>query len=144
MDGMTAWNTNVDAAIQRCFEITQDPTKITVDVLVCGVTKIEEKDVENSKTLDNWFRAREINKDINSGNSIVQSMRAHPGVNFRHKFEENNGASGLSEINFDSKVTWPLQEAGREDAKNQLDQMGLLKSNLDEMLALEIPQSFLQ
>lgn len=40
IDGMTAWNTNVEDAIQRCKEITTDESKITVDVLICGYTDI--------------------------------------------------------------------------------------------------------
>ena len=40
MDGMAAYNTDVEAAVKRCQEVvkdTQDGTKnIIVDVLVCG------------------------------------------------------------------------------------------------------------
>ena len=36
MDGGTVWNINIDSAIQQCLEIVDDPSKITVDVIICG------------------------------------------------------------------------------------------------------------
>jgi predicted acylesterase/phospholipase RssA len=35
MDGGTVWNTNLASAIQRCEEIVDDHSQITMDVLVC-------------------------------------------------------------------------------------------------------------
>jgi len=37
MDGMTAYNTNAQSAIDRCLDgIVDDESKIIVDVLICG------------------------------------------------------------------------------------------------------------
>jgi len=35
MDGGTVWNTNLVSAVERCREIVDDDSQITLDVIVC-------------------------------------------------------------------------------------------------------------
>ena len=35
MDGGTVWNTNLVSAVERCREIVEDDSQITLDVIVC-------------------------------------------------------------------------------------------------------------
>ena len=63
MDGMAAYNTDVEAAVKRCQEIVgdkKDGTKnIIVDVLVCGDQFGEKPDGNKTgNAIKNWFLAR--------------------------------------------------------------------------------------
>merc|ERR1712083_1191550 len=60
MDGGVAYNTQVDQAIQRCKEIVEDDSKITIDILG-----------ETGNTITNYFRAMEINEYYHGGDSIT-------------------------------------------------------------------------
>jgi len=35
MDGGTVWNTNLVSAVERCRELVDDDSKITMDIMVC-------------------------------------------------------------------------------------------------------------
>lgn len=41
IDGGSVWNTNLVSAVQRCREIVDDDSKITIDIIVCGSNKIK-------------------------------------------------------------------------------------------------------
>lgn len=41
MDGGTVWNTNLVSAIKRCQEIVDDDSQITLDVILCGGSHLE-------------------------------------------------------------------------------------------------------
>ena len=47
-------------------------------------------------------------------------MRAHPEVNYRYLFYEEFPAHWLECLDFNNSTTWPLQEQGRQDAKEML------------------------
>ena len=68
----------------------------------------------------NFMRGRDIKYQNSNSNSINQVMRAHPTVNWRYILQQENANSGVNQIKFDGQVTWPLQEAGREVAKEAL------------------------
>ena len=117
VDGMTAWNTNVESAIQRCKEVTGgDESLITVDIMICGYSEIPTA-TATGNTIDNYMQARRVSSYNNGGNSITEVKRGHPKVHFRHLFEEKNGAGGIYEIKFEPSITWRLQQMGRDDAK---------------------------
>ena len=48
-------------------------------------------------------------------------MKSHPKVQFRYIVDQQNGYGGEDEITFDGSFTWPLQEQGRTDAINALN-----------------------
>ena len=105
MDGMTAYNTNAESAIERCLDgIVDDESKIIVDVLICGTVSptTEEK---SGNGWENYFRGRAEKKFYNDGNQLIYTMRAHPNVNFRYVVHEQNGAGGTSELNFNASFT---------------------------------------
>ena len=55
-------------------------------------------------------------------NAFAIEQRAFPTVQYRYLFEETNGhTSGLEEINFNNSTTWPVQMAGREQAKKVIE-----------------------
>ena len=108
MDGMTAYNTNAQSAIDRCLDgIVDDESKIIVDVLMCGVVDMPAE-TEAGNAWENYFRGRASKKFYNDGNQLVYTMQAHPKVNFRYVVHEQNGAGGTDELNFNSSFTNPL------------------------------------
>jgi hypothetical protein len=45
-------------------------------------------------------------------------MKAYPGVNFRHFFVQQ--VMAVNELEFSNEATWPLQEEGRQNARDML------------------------
>ena len=88
MDGMTAYNTNAQSAIDRCMDgIVDDESKIIVDVLIAGTLDMPAE-TEAGNAWENYFRGRASKKFYNDGNQLVYTMRAHPNVDFRYVVHE--------------------------------------------------------
>ncbi len=58
MDGGSVWGINVDSAIKKCLEIVDDPSKITIDILICGDPEIPNYDSTSATTLKNNQRGK--------------------------------------------------------------------------------------
>jgi len=86
MDGMTAWNTNLASAVQKCYEITKDYSKITLDIANCDYYELEKLDDTSENALSNYFRGNEIKAQRGHTNDILEFKRAYPKVNYRHYF----------------------------------------------------------
>ena len=84
MDGMTAWNTNLSSAINRCLEKVDSKEKITVDVMICGSSQREEESETSHYALSNYFRSNAIEKYYVNSNSLQAAMKAAPEVNYRY------------------------------------------------------------
>lgn len=48
-------------------------------------------------------------------------MLAHPTIQMRYVLKQQDGFSGLEEINFEGDFTWPAQEKGRQNAQDALN-----------------------
>ena len=92
-----------------------------MDVLICGAPDHpKELDKENKTAIYNFIRQHELQSWYKGTNSVATAMKAHPKVQVRHVFKQQDGFSGTSELNFSGDFTWPAQEAGRADAKSAL------------------------
>ena len=108
MDGMTAYNTNAQSAIDRCLDgIVDDDSKIIIDVLICGNETMTTED-KTGNAWENYFRGRDIRKFYGSGNQLVYTMKSHPNVTFRYIVHQQNGASGTPQLNFNASFTDPM------------------------------------
>ena len=126
MDGMAAYNTDIEAAIKRCQEIVpdkQDGTKnIIVDVLVCGNQYAKEPDNnETGNAIKNWFLARKIRAYYTGSNEIEGAIKAHPNVQVRYNIAMSKGAAqltskGIGLLDFRQSVSTPLVATGKQDA----------------------------
>ena len=116
IDGGTVWGINVDSAIEKCLEIVDSNDKITLDVLLCGDKPQPYQ--TSTTTIGNWHFARKLHGFYDSGPSIVEQLKAYPGVNLRHLFVQQVMAK--NELEFSNAATWPLQEEGRQNAKDML------------------------
>lgn len=119
MDGGTVYNLNADAAIQQCLEIVDDPSKITIDIVICSTDSPKVED-ETGYSLDNYWESMKIHSYYNNVDDISEIKRAYPTVDWRYLFTEKEKATGFDEMSFVNATTWPLQEQGRADAKAAL------------------------
>ena len=99
---------NVDAqsTIERCLTVVDDPSKITIDVLILGDAKDfdvydhheeggKKKDQQSWKSLGNFMRARDIGYQYSNYNSIYHTILANPEVNWRYIVRQEGAYSGL-------------------------------------------------
>jgi hypothetical protein len=59
MDGGTTWNTNLGTAINKCKELVDDDSKITIDVVLCGSSQLESMSKRHT-TIDHMLRYDDI------------------------------------------------------------------------------------
>jgi len=55
MDGGTVWNTNLVSVVLRCRDLVDDDSKITVDIILCSTTKLDDWKNPDS-ALGNYLR----------------------------------------------------------------------------------------
>ena len=62
MDGMTAYNINVEGAIKQCKKLVDDESKIIIDVMVCNSPDepAEWDDEHHTETWSNFWRGRDL------------------------------------------------------------------------------------
>ena len=104
------------------MEIVDDPSKIILDVMICGNETLNTTETVDKSAYGNFLRNKDIHDFFVNYDSIYQEMDAFPTVNYRYLFEEHDKASGEAELNFNGNSTWPLQLMGREDAKVALEE----------------------
>ena len=107
-DGYTIWNVNLQSAIDECMKIVDDPSKIIVDVAICGIVETEQQS-DTGLSIGNYLRGQDIKTEYNSGNSIDEIRRAYPTVNYRHLVFQEKPAGGLKELDFANATTWKMQ-----------------------------------
>jgi len=146
MDGGTVFDINVDSAVQQCMEVVDDPADIIVDVMICGVVAPPAAKKRTWNTITNVMRTRSWSSYYSGTNSIVEQMKAYPDVSYRYLFEQK--VTSNNPLKFTNETTWPLQEEGRKDAMDALEegeQVGFVR--LEEWVKENephmVPNSFL-
>ena len=85
MDGMTAYNINVEGAIKQCRELVDDDSKIIIDVFMCNAPEEPEAwDKKAHTSWSNFWRYRELHGYYRGSDSIASSLAAHPTMQWRH------------------------------------------------------------
>lgn len=113
MDGGTAYNVNIEAAVRQCRELVEDDSQIIMDMFICDAPDFPEAQeaIKSTHSYEQFHYSRQLHKYYNGIDSTVQMMRAIPDVQYRYIVGQHVGAmSGLGEIKFDDEVTWPLQQ----------------------------------
>ena len=95
MDGMAVYNLNIEAAVRQCMDVVDDESKIIMDVLLCGSNAAPEEETDSGHSINNYLRGRQLHNYYDSVNSLTQSLRAHPTVQHRYVFKQENAAGGL-------------------------------------------------
>ena len=126
MDGGTIWNINVDSAINQCLDMGFAQSDIIVDVLICD-SATQSSEADTGKTINNLMQAFNVHGANNGMNAVEEQERAYPDVNYRYYLtDEITDSCGVWDLlNFNNATTWCLQEAGRQQAKNILNQRSL-------------------
>jgi len=127
IDGMTAYNTDVQATINRCKDIVgEDENNIIIDVLqIAAPSTADAWDSASKNAFSNYERAQAI-KDAHVGGDQLEAIkRAHPKVQWRHEIVQSVKTNGTDEGSFEQKVLQPLIDYGKQDAKAHLASDGV-------------------
>lgn len=119
MDGGTVWNTNLVSAVERCRELVDDDSKITMDIMVCDDNDLDAWTSQNN-AVSNYLRFNGLKSYHTSIADIDEFSQAFPDVNFRYYITPTEPLpSGLGILNFDNTTsTFPMQMTGRLDGEN--------------------------
>jgi len=123
IDGGSVWNLNLVSAVQRCREIVDDDSKITIDIITVHGGKHLGEWKNKNKAINNYLRFTDIKDYYDSKADIWRFMQAFPNVNFRYLVEPSGKLpGGLDIIKVDNKtVTWPCQVMGRKDGADAVN-----------------------
>ena len=87
IDGGSAWNLNIDAAINKCLDDGFASSDIIVDIIACSYHEPNAQEVEKN-AFDNFMGARDIAKYYSGMQSIQAEMRSHNDVDYRFFFQK--------------------------------------------------------
>ena len=119
IDGMTAYNTDVQATINRCKDIVGDyENNIIIDVL--QISQPDTSDVWDhiaNFAYSNYSRAAAL-KDAHVGGDQLEAVkRSHPKIHWRHEIVQTVKMTGSDELSFEQTVLQPLIDDGKKDAQ---------------------------
>ena len=122
IDGGTAHNVNIEEAIQRCMEIVDDESKITIDIIICNPESIQVIPKEDRNTWENFKRSMSI-KDFYRQTRLINRVKsAHPTINWRFEIRQSKQLTGLDKISFTPEVTLPVHNTGVKDARKHIQE----------------------
>ena len=123
VDGGTAWNVDLPSAINRCFEVVDDPADIIVDVILCNGRNISDYELNNDedlKTFQVYTRVNDINDYYSFMTNIARQVEEVPEVTLRSVIYPSDGLSkSLIPIDFDPDQIADLLELGQKDGREQ-------------------------
>ena len=121
MDGGTTWNVNLVSAIERCREIVDDDSDITIDIISADTHILEGKIGRNA--YHNYLIFQDLKKYFGKESDVVVFMKAFPTVNFRYYVEPSIPLpAGSKLLDFDNSTnTYGNQMQGRIDGKKVIE-----------------------
>jgi hypothetical protein len=122
MDGGTIFNLNIVGAVQRCREIVDQDSKITIDIAVCDSHTLSNW-TDSGNTIGNFIRRMNINNFQKSMEDIYAFKQSFPEVHFRYFIAPSEQLKdGIGMIDFtNSTNTWHSQTVGRKDGATAVD-----------------------
>ena len=123
IDGGTVRGVDINAAINRCREVTTDESEIVVDVIMCYSLKaFPYKDTSNYKTIQMLMRYLQLNSYQKSQDVIIHAKENHPNVNFRYIVAPTETlVDDIIPITFKKDVITKMIELGKKDAANVIN-----------------------
>jgi len=130
-DGGAMHTFNIVSAIQRCRELVDDDSKISLDVILTlsqpgSIAPYPKHNL--TLDLDNLRRKHTIHKNYHDARDLAEYMKGFPDVNFRYLVIRNHNDSWPSEVgglhlgpgdhDFDNASTWHNQILGRQQGAN--------------------------
>lgn len=115
MDGGTVYNLDAEGAVRACLDgIVDDPSKIVMDIYICGADEAPKVIDSAAHTESNFLRAHQLRKYYDNTDSIAYFMQAYPEVEIRHLVLQTEGhMGGKHMLNFYGNYTQPAQDIGR-------------------------------
>ena len=122
VDGGTAMGLDAISAVEKCLELVDDESKITMDIMLLDRFAIPEHELDDGDTLKNMVRMHSIKHYYKGLENVITTMLSHPNVNYRYILEPSGDYPKLwNLLNFGPENTWPMQENGMADAKAALE-----------------------
>ena len=110
---------DVDTAIERCFEETDVPEDIVIDMIICFRHTLDPD--TKFKTPDVMFRVFEIHSYFASIKSLQDAMVAYPGINFRYFIQPSIDFPPYDALDFNRVFLQKMIDLGISDAKNAIN-----------------------
>ena len=121
VDGGTAMGLDAMSAVEKCLELVDDDSQITMDIILLDRFS-DQAEEESGDTINNLLRQHEMKHYYKGLENVITVMMAHPNVNYRYILEPSGAYPRLwNLLNFSYENTWPMQENGRADAKTALE-----------------------
>lgn len=122
VDGGTAMGLDAMSAVEKCLELVDEDSQITMDIILLDRFASPVKELDDQDTILNMLRMHEIKHYYKGLENVITVMMAHPDVNYRYILEPSGDYPKLwNLLNFGPENTWPMQENGRADAKTSLE-----------------------
>lgn len=118
IDGGSAWNVNIDAAINKCTELGFETSDIIVDTMITRISSLNPQSVSKN-AWDNFTAGKDIRKYYIGMDAIANEIKSHNDVEYRYYFQEDRTECAQDlpgGMDFRNSTTWCLQEEGRRDA----------------------------
>ena len=118
LDGGSVWNVNLVSAAERCREMVDHDSQITIDILIADAYYMNNE-THYDDGIGNFLRYRSIKNFHTNFNDVFSFRDAYPLMNFRHLIMPNTTlVGGINEIRFKNEtITFPMQEKGRKDGE---------------------------
>jgi len=112
-DGGVIWTADLSSGVQRCRELVDSDSKITVDIMITHPYKKSRfEHLHNS--IGNILRFHNIKALENSLGGVLKFMKAFPEVNFRHfAVPSSNIEPGPSRLDFNDRLTHKTEDVGK-------------------------------
>ena len=122
VDGGTAMGLDAMSAVEKCLELVDDDSKITLDIMLLDRFALPPTELDDGDTLKNLVRMHSVKHYYKGLENVITTMLAHPNVNYRYILEPSGDYPKLwNLLNFGPGNTWPMQENGMADAKAALE-----------------------
>lgn len=133
VDGGTLTSIDIGSAINRCYDVIKDYTKITIDMFSCHHHDLNTTD-KDLKSFEVLSRAEEIKKYDKGMQGLYWALSAFPQVNFRY-YIMPSVSLGTIPLNFTSAALEYNWQLGYKDATNVIKNKIFAKEIMDQYLA---------
>jgi len=133
VDGGVIYMNDIGEAVERCYEVTGDYSKIIVDMLQCFRADLNGTK-SDLKTLEVRSRVNEIKSFDKSMANLAWAITAFPQVNFRY-YVQPSVSLGLIPLDFSHQALENNYNIGFKDAQNVVNKNIYARQIIDEWIA---------
>lgn len=133
VDGAKVYNNDIGSAIKRCYDLTGDYTKITIDMFSCYNHDLNttKSDLKSFEVRD---RVTEIKGYDDGLENLYWAITAFPTVNFRY-YIQPSVSLGKTAFNFTHDALEYNYQVGLKDGANVINKKIFARQIIDEWIA---------